>query len=50
MKQMLRSKCNAYSAYRLEEHTHSLDKKKKCFDLKNEKKKQKKTGIVIKYH
>ena len=35
---MLRSKCNAYSSYRMEEHTKGIHKKKKCFDLKKENK------------
>ena len=45
MKKMLRSKCNAYSMYRMEEHTKSLIKKEKCFDLKKENK-----GAAIKHH
>ena len=35
----------AYSAYRMEEHTKSLNKKKKWFDLKKDR-----TGAAIKHH
>ena len=41
-----RSKCNAYSAYRMEEHTKSLIKKKKNVLISRKIK----TGAAIKHH